>query len=1138
MHIELKSVGLRPALESVSRITAILAFLLIAAAPCWSQQVTAAILGKVADPNGDPVANAKVTAEDVARGTEWTTETNSEGVYNLPRLPLGKYRIKVEAQGFKTAVRSDIELELNQAARVDFRLELGAVSETVQVVGGAPLLQTDTTELGTVIDSRTNQNLPLATRNYIQLTLLAPGSVHPNPQTLTSGQTTGSSGRPYINGNREQANNFLLDGLDNNQVSDNLVGYTPSPDAIQEFNLITNNAPAEFGNFQGGIISVSIKSGTNDYHGNLFEFFRNDKLNANLWNNNFNGTPRPKLRWNMFGATFGGRIIKDKLFFFADYQGQRFITPAATSAITVFTAAERQGDFSALCARFDSAGICQAGQGTQLFNPFQLSGGRRVPFAFNRIPASLMDPVARALFNSSLYPAPVNGNVQNNQLNTNGSRVVGDQGDLKIDYNVTAKDHIFGRYSQSRLSNPTTNSFPLIFDSFLEAPAYNSMANWTRTVSPRLVNEARIGVNYVRLHNGGADKGLGDVAQDLGIQNGNDRGPGLMALNFGAAFVTGIGNANIGTQQLFPSTVIQFEDSLVITRGSQILRTGVQFQRLRINPFYAGNFGRTGNITFDGRFTAGPDPLSVAGGGAGAGEADFFLGLPSLLQRGVDSGSWGQRSNVFGAYFQDDWRVRDTLTMNLGLRYETHTPWVEVRDRQANFAPFSGAVQIAGTDTIYGNDRALYNAHNWDLGNFQPRFGFAWTPARLDRKLVVRGAYTISSYLEGTGTNLRLTLNPPFNFEFQTNYASRSLPASRTSQGLTVLASPSDPFAGATIRLWDPDVRPAVVQQWNLSTQYQLSKDMTMQLGYVGQHGTHLMTPMPYFQRRLLGGFNSDGTPKTAASPYLAGNPALSNIAQISGTESNSNLRYDALQAVVQKRFGSGLQYQVAYTYSKAMTNSSGYYGSWGGQTVPTSPYWQNLYDSRAEWGPAYYDVTHALTAYAVYELPVGRGKKFGTEMSGVANALVGNWQVTGILTKRGGFPLTIAAGDASGTNSRGPRANCIAPVTIFGKRNSPAGGYQWFDPAAFAAPAPGTFGSCGVGTVRGPGLGTLDLGLQKRFSITETKWVEFRSEFINFTNTPILNIDYGTQALGGGLGQIQSSQGPRNIQFALKLFF
>jgi hypothetical protein len=389
--------------------------------------------------------------------------------------------------------------------------------------------------------------------------------------------------------------------------------------------------------------------------------------------------------------------------------------------------------------------------------------------------------------------------------------------------------------------------------------------------------------------------------------------------------------------------------------------------------------------------------------------------------------------------------------------------------------------------------------------------------------------------MEGTGTNLRLTLNPPFNTEFFTNYDSLTLPASRTSQGLTILSSPSDPFAGATIRLWDPDVRAAVVQQWNLSTQYQFTKNTTLQVGYVGQHGTHLMTPMPYFQRRLIGR-NPDGSILTEASPYLAGNPALRNITQISGSESNSNMRYDALQAVMQKRSSSGLHYQVAYTYSKVMTNSSGYYGSWGGQATPTSPYWQNLYDSRAEWGPAYYDVTHALSSYAVYELPVGRGKKFGTEMNSIANAIIGNWQMTGILSLRGGFPLTISAGDASGTNSRGPRADCVAPATVFGKRNSPAGGYQWFDPSVYSAPAPGTFGSCGVGTVRGPGLSQLDLGLQKRFSFTESKWLEFRGEFLNFTNTPILNSP-GT-GLGGGLGQVQSSQGARNIQFALKFFF
>ncbi len=1130
--------------ERIRILLLLMTILIFTPIPAWSQQVTAALLGRVVDQNDAPVAKARVTAKDEARGTIWTTETNTDGVYNLPRLPVGSYEVRVEAQGFQTAVRPGTLLAINQAARLDIQMKVGEITQTVEISAAAPILQKDTTQLATIIDSRTNTTLPLATRNYIQLTLLSPGSVNPNPASMIGGGPSVFGGRPYINGNREQANNFLLDGVDNNQVSDNLVGFSPSPDAIQEFNLITNNASAEFGNFQGGIISVSIKSGTNQFHGSAFEFFRNDKLNANNWANNLFGSPRQKIRYNQYGGAVGGPIIKDKLFFFADYQALRNNTPASTNFITVFTAKERQGDFSELLSK----------RGVQLYNPFVLdASGNRVPFPNNQIPLGLINPVAKNLFSSSLYPAPINGELQGNQFNTTHSFNHVDQGDIKIDYARSQKDHIFGRYSQSQTDNPTTNSFPLLADSFLNAPTYNTVVNWTRTFSPGLVNEVRFGVNYVRVNNGGADKGLGNIAEQLGIKNGNDRASGLLALNFGANLVNNLGDSNsAGTQQLFADSVIQFENSLIITRGQHIFRTGFQYMRNRVNTFYAGNNGRTGFMAFSGRYTAGPDPLAVASGTAGAGEADFFLGLLDQLGRGVNSGTWGQRSNVIAAYFQDDWRVRNNLTLNLGLRYQTYTPWTEVMNRQVNFAPISGAIQCAGEGradlgcstpaTIYEDNRALYNPHNWDIGNFQPRIGFAWTPESLGGKTVVRGAYTISSYLEGTGTNLRLPLNPPFTTEFDRNYFSLPLPTSRTEDGLTVLSSAADPFSGAIIRLWDPNVRPAIVQQWNLSLQRQFTNEMTLQLGYVGQRGAHLMVPMPYFQRQLLGGFNPDGSPRTAPSPYLSGNPALKNIGQISGTESNGTQSYNALQATLQKRFSSGLQYQVAYTYSKAMANSSGYYGSWGGQTIPTSPYWQNLYDGKSEWGPAFFDVTHALSAYVVYELPVGKSKKYGSNMKSVVDALAGGWQVSGIVQLHGGYPLTISGGDASGTNSRGARANCIGPSQVFGKKQAvdasgkPVPGYQWFDPNAYGPAAPGSFGTCGVATVRGPGLHTLDMGFQKRFAITESKGIQFRGEFINFTNTPILTAP--NTGLGSTLGLLQGSQGPRTVQLALKFLF
>ena len=878
----------------------IFAFVLLAVClgvihPAWSQEVTAAVTGNVVDPTGASIVGANFTAKDTDRGTVYTAQTNSVGVFNIPRVPVGTYELKVGAPGFQTAVYRSITLVLNQTARIDFQLKAGQVTETLEVTSSAPLLQTDTTQLNTVIDSHTNLNLPLATRNYVQLTLFAPGSVNPNPETLTGGDSTGplGAGRPYVNGNREQANNFLLDGMDNNQVSDNLVGFTPSVDAIQEFNIITQNASAEFGNFQGGIVSTSIKSGTNSYHGNVFEFFRNDVLNANNWANTFQGFPKPALRWNMFGATFGGPIVKNKLFLFVDYQGQRFDHPASSSALTLFTAAERQGDFSQLLT-----------DGIQLYDPFQLdANGNRIPFPNNHIPLSMMDPVARNLFSSGLYPLPITGDLVNNFINTSRSYNNMDQGDVKVDCKITQKDRLYGRISEGFQDNPGINSFRLFFGTFNLARLENGVVDWTHTFGPNVLGEARVGANYVRVNTGGSDNGLGNLGEKLGIANANDHGPGLLAINFGGGAVGSFGSAN--TAGLFADTVFQYEDGFVITHRRHVFHTGLQYWRQRINEYLSGGNGRTGFMNFSGRFTAGPGQLAVAGGGTGAGEADFFLGLPDSFGRGIgNTGTWGQRANVFGIHFQDDWRATDTLTLNLGLRYENHSPWVEVQNRQVNFAPITGQIQSAGQPCIYSNCRGLYNSYNGGL-DFQPRIGFAWSPSFFGRKTVLRGAYTISSYLEGTGTNLRLAMNPPFTSpEFETDYHDSNLPATTTEQGLL---PPTDPFQNALIRLWDPNIQPAISQQWNLSMQHQFTNSTTLQVGYVGQHGTHLMVPMPYLQKQL----HADGT--ITPSPFLSGNPTLqSKLSQISGTAAVGNMRYDALQATLQRRLGNGLQGQIA----------------------------------------------------------------------------------------------------------------------------------------------------------------------------------------------------------------------------------
>jgi hypothetical protein len=1086
--------------------------------PALAQEVSAGITGRITDASGAAIPGASVTARHVSQGVDWTTQTNMEGIYAFPRVPVGTYELKVEMQGFKTARRPDVVLELNQRARVDIQMEVGGITETVEVSGAAPLLNTDTTIVGSTLTSNSIINTPLVTRNYLSLTLLAPGVTATDPSSFNNGQRTAGGGRPYVNGNRKEANNFLLDGVDNNLTSDNLTSYQPNLDAIQEVKMITNNASAEFGNFQGGVINVSIKSGSNDFHGTAFEFFRNDKLNANDWGRNWSLAPDPKtgkaprspIRWNEFGGTIGGPIMKDKLFFFGDYQGIRRYTPVAVNTFSVIPAEFRRGDFSRLLTE----------KGIQLYDPLTTdSKGIRQPFVNNQIPVDRMNIVAKNLFSATdLYPAPINSLLQNNQYNPSKSQLISDQFDVKVDAKHGTKDDFSVRYSWGRQELPGHNLFPLSFDSFNHSPFQNGVINWTRTFSHTLINELRFGGNRVLLWNGGDDKGLGNVAEKLGIKQGNDRGPGLMAISFTGGLASGIGSANIGTQQKFPNNTYHLMDNVTLIRGRHMMKMGGQLLRQQINPFYAGNNGRTGQIDFNGQYTAGPNANAPTS--KGLAEADFFLGYEDFAQRGLNTGSWGQRKIILGFYFQDDWRATNELTLNMGLRWEYHSPWVEVFDRQSNFSPFSGALQLAGQG---GNSRSLYNSYKKD---FQPRVGFAWTPQMFKGSTVLRGAFTISSFMEGTGTNLRLPLNPPFNTEYNALFTGLTTIGATIDQGLTILQA-KDPYKGATIRLWDPNVRPANVMQWSLILERTLWKEMVLSTGYVGQHGTHLVVPMPYFQKKLL----PDKT--TVPSPYLSGNPQLAGITQISGTESCGNQRYDGLQINARQRFSKGLEFQLSYTYSHGMSDAIGYYGE-GGQAASQSAYWENLYDRKAEWGPTYFDAKSMLSFVYTYQLPFGKGKTYGANMNPILNAFVGGWQMGGIWNVRSGFPLTIQATDRSGTNSRGARADRVGngegPHNV-GK------GQTWLDKSAFKEPVAGTLGNSGVGVIRGPGWDTFDLSMQKTFPFMEKRNFEFRAEMFNLTNTP----QFGTpvrSASSATFGEITSSQGARQIQFGLKFNF
>ena len=1150
----------------------ILVLVICGANSVFAQDVTATIAGSVTDQSGAAIAGATVTAKSVERGTTFKEVSNEVGIYRITQLPVGNYDLRVEKDGFQTTVHPAFTLSLNQIARIDVELKVGQVTQTVEVSGSTPTLKTEATQVDTIIDSATNDALPLATRNYVELTLLSPGAVHPDPSMFNNGDNVNTGARPFINGNREQANNFLLDGMDNNEVSDNLLGYTPAPDAIEEFNLITNNAPAEFGNFMGGIVSVTLKSGTSSFHGDVWEFFRNDVLNANQWENKINPStpaiPRAPLRWNMFGGTLGGPIYKKKLFFFVDYQGQRFDHPPAGSFISVFTPAEQGGNFGALLT---------AATPIQLYNPCEGTTGQngtacvaattRAPFPGNVIPASMISPVAAALFASPFYPKTVNNNLTNNAIQEISQAFNSDQGDIKVDYVISNKDQVSGRFTRAFQIDPSNNSQLLFGNGQVTAPIWSAVGDWTHTISNSVVNDARFGWNHILLNVGVSwDPSVGSFGQTIGIPNSNPAGViGLLGLDFGggtptspgAGTLTNIGNSV--TTNSFNSKVYQADDSVTWTHGRHTFKFGGEYMFDSITVFYSGNSGELGGMTFGPNFTASAatDPLA----NTGEGMADFFLGLPTAFGRGLSGGAtWRQSSNIIGGFGQDTWRVSDHLTFTLGLRYEAHTPWVEVNNQQTNYNIQTGQIEYAGQD---GNSRSLYNGV-YGAKDFQPRLGFAYTPGWSGGHTVFRGAFTVSDYLEGTGTNLRLPLNPPYDGgataggEFQTQYLLQPLPTTTASQGIIApppagLSCPNfSCFDGAVLRLWDSNVQPAIDDQWNMTVQHQFGRDTTLQVGYVGQVAYHLMVPFSYSQLVAEPSTSCGTPPCTAPSPFFANGdgPALLSAINtgggtVSGTQSNGRMMYNALQAVLQKTPSKGLQYQVSYTYAKCMSNNTGYYGT--GSTARASsnasPYWQDIYDPAAEWAPCYYDETHNLTAYAVYQLPIGQGRQFGGGMNRAMDTVVGGWEFSPIVTLHAGFPLSLFtnASDPTGTGSRGLRPDCNGTNTVYGRTPAPTGtggGFLWFDPSNYTNPTT-TFGTCApqLGGLRGPGYYNWDISLQKNFQLTERFRLQFRSDFLNAFNRVNLAVPNTTVA-ESTTGVIQASQPARNIQFALKLYF
>jgi hypothetical protein len=1110
----------------------------------WAQQAAGSITGTVTDPSGAAVPSAAVTARDVDRGTTWTTKTDSSGIYDFPQITVGNIEVKVEATGFSAQTHPAFILVLNQVARIDFGLKVGETSQTVEVTGAPPLLQTDSTDVSTLISGKAATELPLATRDVNQLTLLAPGVVSPNIFAFEAPQNTFGTGRPFVNGAREQDDNFSLDGMDTNQPDNNEVAYVPAPDAVAEFNIITTSAPADFGNYLGGLIVETLKSGTNAYHGDVYEFLRNTVLDANSWQNNVLGAPRNPLQWNEFGGTFGGPVVKNKLFFFADMETSLYNQPASTVPFAPVPAAFRTGDFSALCtAGFNGSGVCNDPT-EQLYNPASSANpATRTPFANNQVPINSM--VASNIVSSALFPsATTTSYLQHNYVNTY-------QGDLRMDWQPDDADHVMGRYSQQYVINNTANSIQLLPSLTREYPLKNFVLNYDRTISPTLVNEFRIGFQDFPANDQQFTNPTGaNLPQQFGLPGVQDTI--LPDMNFNGVY-DDIGNADL--VEIFHDTTVEAEDSLTWTHGRHIVHSGFEYFHYLMNDLYPGNQGLAGSFIFTGQFTGN------TGTGGGNPFADFLLGLPEEVLEGTPL-RFHLRNSLFAAYSADSWHVTNHLDVTIGLRYEATTARGDKNSaNNVNFA------QVSGTPEIGTN----YNTY-WGIGNLEPRIGVAWQPVWAPNT-VFRGAYGINTYMEGNGVGNMAVVNPPYVVTRDELNAGLAEPATTLDQGYSAFPAASctaaalmafspNCLSSATVHETNPNLRPAVDEQWNTTAQHQFGAGTTVSVGYVGNKVTHMTDLFLWNQGQLVGGVVQPG-------PYSE--PLVAAGAQVRYNDSSAISTYNALEITAQQRNFHGLDLQASYTWSKCLSNSFGYFGQYGdeegvgeSQTYGGSFFFENDYDPLLDYGRCFTDVAGALNGFALYQLPFGRGKRFGNGVNRAVNQAIGGWSASVDFNIHSGFAIdpSMPFNDQSGTGGGAnfaDRPNCVSGVSQYGNGQfeevgTGVYGIQFLNPAAVSLPLAGTFGNCGLGSFRGPSLKTADLDITKAFQINERFNLQFMTQFINLTNTPIWGAPNsscnpscngvittgptGGATGAGSFGLIQSLDPGRQIQFALKLNF
>jgi Carboxypeptidase regulatory-like domain len=1105
----------------------ILGLALLLSTGTFAQVDRGSIVGTVSDASGGRIADASVTVTNLDANQSFEYKTDTDGNYSAPLLKIGRYSVRVEKQGFSAALESNVGVGVNQVVRIDLTLKVGSRAETVEVTTAAPLLQTEASSLGTIETERRISDLPLNGRDFIQLAYLGPGANAGQTGSNVSGgvfENERANEAISVNGLRVTNNNFLLNGVDNNEFGLGGTVVLPPPDAIEEFRTEANSMSAEFGR-GGAAVNVVIKSGTNQLHGGLYEFIRNDKLDAV---NYFNQGQQPFKR-NQFGAFAGAPIVKNKTFVFADYSGYR-LRETDPFISSVPTALERIGDFSEWLSP-----SLPADQQIQMVNPYTGSPilGNRLDLATKTDGTPLLNQVGMNVL--TLYPVPnLSGGAgptfADNYLTTQDRMNDQDGGDIRVDHRFREEDQVFASYSINDVRSVRPGPLGYLGGSDCCPSKSDSRGQhlglgYTHMFSTTLVNDLhggyfRYAVNALPFNYG---KTLGN---DLGIPNAN-RGDinssGLTNIDVGG--YTPLGDSEWLPEHVFEN-IFQVADTLTWIKGRHSLKFGVDFRRQQRN-FYQVMAPR-GLFVFSGAYTG--DPFAdLATGIANATEQDFLQGI------------YPTRYWDLSEFVQDNFRLRSNLTLNIGLRYEVFSP---ANGRVSNFNLATGLMDVS-----YGQGAISHAGVAFDKGDIAPRIGLAWS---VRKNTVVRSAFGMF-YSSESNIFDDLGLNPPqdtFNAA-QYSQGGNILPAQLISSGFPDAFPPYDPTnLFGSVKTTGPKRLIPRILEWNLTIQHQLAQNWVFQIGYVGTHAYRLWNhessdlnqPLQPSDNNFCGPDLSNCISGNYGRPYYDLQPNLVSILPLDYAQLHT--MYNALQTSLNKQFSNGFNLLVAYTYSKNLGNADGNVGT----------YIQNSHDPGAEYGPAAPDLRHRLSISYLYELPVGHGRRFLPDINGVGEAIVGGWQVAGITTVQSGEAETaVLSFDPTNTGSFSPRPDMIAKPNDFsfnttGQQCSRPGHQTldcWYNQAAFAIPglAPGQstatlFGNSPIGNLRGPDLINFDFVLQKDFKIREAQRLQFRAEFFNILNHPNFGLPGVYVDAPGGAAITNTATDNRQIEFALKYTF